>query len=256
MSLKRNRAPRAREPGPAVELWIYRYDTSATNRGGRRELVFNAKPEGGAEHSLYRLFGAGRYRLEWRDERRWLVRVKVVDVAKNGLRDGPKPKAVKRTVPPPKPLPRRAVRGEPLIERPREDGAPANKPPKSELLGPPRDLANDVAVMEWLDHLAREIHESLQRVHRMVEKAAKRDAVGKGTLARNRRTIGEVSAALGDFVARAAEMRERARTRAGAEQIHSWAAPVVRRLRKVERDVEAKTVTSKTKSRARIDPRT
>ncbi len=97
----------SREKREAHEVFVYRYDRSM---GRTREFVGNFTLATDLPRVLLTA-GRGRYRVEWRDDRRWIVRVEVMVVRSDG----------------------RVVRGEPLLG-PRK-------------VGPPRDLP-DAATVE------------------------------------------------------------------------------------------------------------
>ena len=90
--------PKKRSPGVAVEMFVYRYLPSG-GRGGSRTLVFNCvltDPQ-----KLLARFEHGRYRVEWRDSRRQIVKVETFKVGRIGVY---RPGRIRppRRVPPPK----------------------------------------------------------------------------------------------------------------------------------------------------------
>ena len=72
--------PRRRPPGPPVEVMLWRITPKTRGRGERRELVDNVKAQGWEHlwHSRYP--GPGRYRAEFRDDRRQIVKVEYFNV--------------------------------------------------------------------------------------------------------------------------------------------------------------------------------
>ncbi len=88
-----------RVPGEATQIFLYRYLTR-TRRGQPRELVDNFTVRSDLER-VVRDIGPGRYRLEWRDNNRWIVRVRVWVVRENGEVVVGKPRRPRRKVGPP-----------------------------------------------------------------------------------------------------------------------------------------------------------
>lgn len=75
---------------------------AATPGGRKRALALNLTVESDLHVSLYSL-GVGRYRVEWRDRRRFVVRVEVWEVRDDGVvaRVAPMQRRRAKTVPPP-----------------------------------------------------------------------------------------------------------------------------------------------------------
>ena len=67
-----------RKPGLAVEILIFRLHS-----GTERELVDHLTEYSCPEKAL-RAHRPGRYRVEWRDERRWIVRAQGFTVSRQG----------------------------------------------------------------------------------------------------------------------------------------------------------------------------
>lgn len=102
-----------RTPGKATQVFIYRY-LRRTRLGQPRELVDNFTPQSDLER-VVRDCGPGRYRLEWRDDKRWVTKVRVWVVLRNG----------------------EIVDGRPLRRR-RKVGSPVHVPPPRRLESRPR----------------------------------------------------------------------------------------------------------------------
>lgn len=68
--------------GPVVEVFIYRVIYGYKGRGGRRKYVANVLF--GCEVEAAFRAGPGIYRLEYRDERRWIIRVRLLRVSQDG----------------------------------------------------------------------------------------------------------------------------------------------------------------------------
>lgn len=62
-------------PGPPVEVWVWRVTPKETGRGEHRKLLDNLRPQGWQHFWDQRDPGRGRYRVEFRDARRSIVRV-------------------------------------------------------------------------------------------------------------------------------------------------------------------------------------
>lgn len=106
-----------RAPGSPVEIFFWRMGESTAN-GARRTLAYNATV-GSDFAAVLRSLGVGRYRVEWRDRRRFVVRVETWAVYPDGAcaRVPALPRRRPRTVPPPQHValgtPPYAVRGAP-----------------------------------------------------------------------------------------------------------------------------------------------
>lgn len=119
-SAPRPKDPR-RTPGVAVQMWVYRY-VAARGRGGKRDLLFATKIDPNVAQRLAELYGVGRYRVELRDARGWLVNVRSFTVTERDAFWGRDPqerqsakRQGKRRVPFVRELP--WVRFEPVIRR-------------------------------------------------------------------------------------------------------------------------------------------
>jgi len=101
----RQRAPRP-PPGPPVEVMIWRVKPKETGRGEHRELVDTVKALRWEYVWQYRHPGPGRYRCEFRDARRQIVKVQYINAMPREQGGGIVPtkgryRPPKRTVPPP-----------------------------------------------------------------------------------------------------------------------------------------------------------
>lgn len=92
-----------RKAGPPVEVFIW-WMSKKVGRTWRRELLRNIEvPPNFA--AAFEGFPAGRYRLEWRDARRWICHVESWQFDARGLRRLPPASARRRRkVPPPQRL--------------------------------------------------------------------------------------------------------------------------------------------------------
>ncbi len=78
---------RARPPlGPPVEVWVWRITPQQTGRGEHRKLIDNLLVQGWDHFWQQRDPGAGRYRVELRDARRAIVKVRYYE--KQSRREG------------------------------------------------------------------------------------------------------------------------------------------------------------------------
>ncbi|MFO0560238.1 MAG: hypothetical protein U0269_19635 [Polyangiales bacterium] len=68
--------------GAAVEVFIYRVRYGQPGRGGKRRYVANVLPT--VAVAIARRAGPGVYRLEYRDQRRWVVSVQMLVVESDG----------------------------------------------------------------------------------------------------------------------------------------------------------------------------
>jgi hypothetical protein len=112
-----------RAPGHPVEMFFWRL-CERTPNGMRRELVYNATAGSDLPTVLWSL-GVGRFRVEWRDRRRLVVRVEAWAVYPDGVceRVPPMVRRRLRSVPPPQHVargtPQEAVRFAPVVDHPR-----------------------------------------------------------------------------------------------------------------------------------------
>lgn len=67
--------PHRPPPGPPVEVILWRITPKAAGRGERRDLIDNVKVQSWEHLWRYRYPGPGRYRAEFRDDRRQIVKV-------------------------------------------------------------------------------------------------------------------------------------------------------------------------------------
>lgn len=67
--------PHRPPPGPPVEVILWRITPKAVGRGERRDLIDNVKMQSWEHLWRYRYPGPGRYRAEFRDDRRQIVKV-------------------------------------------------------------------------------------------------------------------------------------------------------------------------------------
>lgn len=84
----------------AKEVFIYRLPPT----GRSRTLVDNITPASDLG-AVLRQHGVGRYRLEWRDRKRAIMRVRLAIVRADGSTDWALPKGRPRRVPPPRTVP-------------------------------------------------------------------------------------------------------------------------------------------------------
>lgn len=101
-----------RAPGLPVEVFFWRL-CERTPTGMRRELAYNATVDSDVPTVLWSL-GEGRFRVEWRDRRRFVVRVEAWVVYPDGAcgRVPPMARRRRRKVP----RPQHVARGTPLDE--------------------------------------------------------------------------------------------------------------------------------------------
>lgn len=144
-STGRSRAPRT-PPGPPTEVWLWRI-IPKKGRGEHRDFADNVRVEHWEDVWRYRHPGAGRYRIEFRDARRAIVRVEYANVP-DPRSDEPivyttgRVRRPKRTVPPARPAwearpappapPRSAPtqpRGAPTAKGPTPSANPPLRPP-------------------------------------------------------------------------------------------------------------------------------
>lgn len=83
----RQRAPRP-PPGPPVEVMIWRVKPKETGRGEHRELVDTVKALRWEYVWQYRHPGPGRYRCEFRDARRQIVKVQYINAMPREQEEG------------------------------------------------------------------------------------------------------------------------------------------------------------------------
>ena len=229
----------ARAVGPATEIWIYRYDLEAKNRGSRRDLLFNATASSGVENALHRLFGAGRFRLEWRDAKRWIVRVKVVEIDTKGRVVERKRAPAKRVVgPPAAALPRSHVGKPPLIARSDPHTSFLGSVPA--LIGPPTNVRHAAKLKHWYRHVASVITglaKSIEREGAIVgRKTSGQEAEKLAGYLRDARKAREEYVTIPASLAPTGSVRE---LRAQCELLHSRADGKIKRLKAIAAAIDA-----------------
>ena len=101
----RGSRPPRRPPGPPAEVWLWRIE-AMKGRGEHRTLADNVRVDHWQDVWLHRHPGAGRYRIEFRDERRAIVKVEYANVPDPRSSDrivytSGRVRRPQRTVPPP-----------------------------------------------------------------------------------------------------------------------------------------------------------
>lgn len=99
-----SRTPRP-PPGPPVEVWLWRIE-AMSGRGEHRTLADNVRADHWEDVWVHRHPGAGRYRIEFRDARRAIVKVEYANVPDPRSSDrieytSGRVRRPQRTVPPP-----------------------------------------------------------------------------------------------------------------------------------------------------------
>lgn len=128
-------------PGPPAEVWLWRIE-AMNGRGEHRTLADNVRADHWEEVWVHRHPGAGRYRIEFRDARRAIVKVEYANVPDPRSSDPivyttGRVRRPQRTVPPPSkaweprrlPSPAAPPRSTPTRTAPATPPAPAAHPP-------------------------------------------------------------------------------------------------------------------------------